>query len=696
MARLVVRDINEQDLYDTETSVKDLVFEGHFVDLSIGNLQTVVNGVLSALSATKKHEITEWEQEIKPCAHIRSLQQMDNSEQGNRSLTNCSQCELNENLWLCLICGNLGCGRAQFGGVGGNSHGLAHYESSHHNISVKLGSITPEGSADVFCYECSEEIKDPLLSQHLAHWGINIAEHEKTEKSLTELQLEQNIKWDFSMTTDDGKELEPVFGPELTGMKNLGNSCYLSSVIQCLFSLPAFQAAYYDQENPNFELVANPAENLQVQLRKIADGLLSGRYAVPAADSSYQRGIAPATFKSLIGKGHEEFSTMRQQDAFEFLVHLLTKISLDAKSNKLPDPTEIFRFQTDQRLECKSCHKVRYRSEDQENLSIPVPARPEIEVQITGSDVTETTYETVQLGECFDNFTSTEDVEYKCKSCGTSEGAVKKVGFHTFPDVLVVNARRFQIINWVPTKLDIPVEVSDETFSLDKYLSVRPSASEEDVASDSDDEEETNDKFVPNESALTALQGMGFPLVRCEKALYHTGNSPDAEVAMNWLFAHLEDSDIDVPLELPGNSSVTAGPSAEEISMLQNMGFNAAQARKALRTCASNMEAAVEWLFNNPTDPGEDEEDSVTAAGPEPEIPHHYGNSDLPANYKLKSIVCHKGRSIHAGHYVAFVRKPVGQNGEQEWVLFNDEKVVRGGEIAEMKKYAYVYIFERV
>jgi len=31
-----------------------------------------------------------------------------------------------------------------------------------------------------------------------------------------------------------------------------------------------------------------------------------------------------------------------------------------------------------------------------------------------------------------------------------------------------------------------------------------------------------------------------------------------------------------------------------------------------------------------------------------------------------------------------------------EWVLFNDEKVVKAVEVEEMKKFAYVYFFKRV
>ena len=58
----------------------------------------------------------------------------------------------------------------QFGGVGGNFHGLAHFDETQHEVSVKLGSITPEGSADVFCYKCSDEIKDPELA-NIWHTG---------------------------------------------------------------------------------------------------------------------------------------------------------------------------------------------------------------------------------------------------------------------------------------------------------------------------------------------------------------------------------------------------------------------------------------------------------------------------------------------------------------------------------------------
>ena len=47
-------------------------------------------------------------------------------------------------------------------------------------------------------------------------------------------------------------------------------------------------------------------------------------------------------------------------------------------------------------------------------------------------------------------------------------------------------------------------------------------------------------------------------------------------------------------------------------------------------------------------------------------------------------------------HYVAFVRKQIDDSAPApEWVLYNDEKVVKAVDVEEMKKFAYVYFFKR-
>jgi ubiquitin carboxyl-terminal hydrolase 5/13 len=346
----------------------------------------------------------------------------------------------------------------------------------------------------------------------------------------------------------------------------------------------------------------------------------------------------------------------------------------------------------EQRLQCLNCKRVRYRSDEQDNISVPVPLKKIVNTETGVEKATDAAkvdeYEPVTLKECLDSFTAQEIVELTCSACGSKDGFSKRSLFRTFPDVLAVNARRFVIVNWVPTKVNVPVIVGDEAFLLDAYKSPGHQPSEELLP-----EDVTEDKpsFMANEEAVQQLEGMGFPRNRCDKALHATGNV-DANTAMEWLFAHMEDPDIDTPLDLgSGSSASTADP--EKIEVLGAMGFGPPQARKALKETGGDVERAVEWLFSHPDDQGEFEEENHTAVkNAAKEAP---GSGELPASFQLHSIICHKGASIHAGHYVAFIRKAIPGEDAPAWVLYNDEKVVKALDVEEMKKFAYVYFFKR-
>jgi ubiquitin carboxyl-terminal hydrolase 5/13 len=624
MTKLSIAAETETDRYDTTTQVKCYECGVDDVDTTSGKLAELVDAVLKANTFARQEEVKAWEQELTACEHTLCLEQEAARQIESQTLGHCSECELNENLWLCLTCGNLGCGRQQFGGVGGNSHGVGHTKTTSHPVAVKLGSLTADGTADIYCYACDEERVDPELPNHLAHWGINIKDRIKTEKSLTEMQVEQNLRWEFSMVTEDGKELKPLFGPDFTGLKNLGNSCYLNSTLQALFAMPEFKDRYYLPEDAP-PSTPQPAEDLETQLRKVADGLISGRYSKPDSDvfvseSSpevpHQRGIAPAMFKHLIGRGHAEFSTMRQQDAFELLLHLLQLISRTQHVAPHKDPVDAFRFAMEQRLQCIGCKRVRYRTDEQDNISIPVPIRripKDTQMETTdntGKEQEKEEFESVSLKECLDIFTASEMVELTCSACGSKDGFLKKSLFKTFPTVLAVNARRFELVNWVPTKQDVPVIVDDEPFSFGTYKSNGLAEGEELLPEDAATGG-SSEKWVPNEAALSMLEAMGFPRVRCEKALHATGNE-DPEAASNWLFSHMEDADIDDPVDFNAGSGGAAAASAaidpEKIENLGAMGFSAPQARQALKETGGDMERAVDWLFSHPDAQGDFDE----------------------------------------------------------------------------------------
>lgn len=137
----------------------------------------------------------------------------------------------------------------------------------------------------------------------------------------------------------------------------------------------------------------------------------------------FQEGVKPASFKSLIGKGHVEFATMRQQDAEEFFSHLLTVLRQDAKKRQHKEeeePTEIFKFGVEQRLQCGECTRVRYRVDSQDLLSVPVPAREK------GKDGEgKSIYGNVALKETLDTAMGIETLDYHCPNCSKTVVATK-------------------------------------------------------------------------------------------------------------------------------------------------------------------------------------------------------------------------------------------------------------------------------
>lgn len=649
---------------DKEEEQFELVHE--FKSLKSDNEQEFgeqIDKVLKADSYAKTQELESWELELNPCEHVAmfesTLESRGERPSDYKLLSHCSACELDQNLWFCLECGNLGCGRRQFDGSGGNNHGVDHYEQTKHPLAVKLGSITPDGHVDVFCYACNDDIKDPNIRDHLSYWGIDIAKQTKTEKSMTELQLEQNLSWDFS-SSDNG---EAVHGPGFTGMKNLGNSCYMNSVMQSLFNIPEMKEVFKFNDPQSDHKLGGP-EDLTTQLRKLGDGLNSGRY----------ESVSPQMLRYLVGKNHAEFATARQQDAFEYFTYLITQIQQKTKIGR-DLPTELFGFQSERRLACLDCDAVRYITSNEENVSVAVPI-VEMEPNV---------FKPVTMNELLNIYTQTEEIESKCPKCDGSRASTY-LRFKSFPRYFVVNVRRFRLVNWVPQKVDVPLVVEGE-LKLDSYISKGPQEGEnviEDLSAQNSNEAE---KFSPDPMKLEMLVSMGFS---------DTLSTQGLKIARERGYG---DGDFDAAIEIiisgEAQQALESAPSGSggskpDTSMLESMGFTPEQSLTALKH-TSSVEEAVEWLFSGNyenIDPSSEEQEEEQNTARDPNAP--IGESTLPANYTLTSTVCHKGASVHVGHYVAAVRK-----GDETY-LFNDEKVTRGSDVNELEKFAYIYIFGKV
>lgn len=369
----------------------------------------------------------------------------------------------------------------------------------------------------------------------------------------------------------------------------------MASILQSVFDVPAFQDRYYQQLADHAQICVNdPASCWHCQLHKIADGLLSGRYSQPVKpanenDSPSQEGIAPAMFKTLVGKGHEEFSTMRQQDAYEFFQYLMKSVAQKEHAAKATNPARVFEFAVEHRLQCGKCKRVRYQTDTTNSLSVDVPARKSDDAMTDNEDGAEV-YAPVDFYECMDTFVADELVDgYQCPHCQEKTTAHKSQKLATFPQILVVHARRFAFVNWVPRKLNVQVQFPEGEIQLDKYQGKGLQPGEEELPEDQTTAASASTEPEVDAGALEQLMTMGFPENRCKRALITTGNN-GAELAMGWILEHMDDPSVDDPITAPSSGAGAGsdtGASDEQVSMLCAMGFSPAQAKKALKETVS-------------------------------------------------------------------------------------------------------------
>ena len=95
-------------------------------------------------TAEKETEMAAWEAEnLKPCPHSEAYACPSPCPAVDVTTMRCADCELAENLWLCLECGQFHCGRKQWeaGALPGNGHALEHFRQTGHALAVKVASL---------------------------------------------------------------------------------------------------------------------------------------------------------------------------------------------------------------------------------------------------------------------------------------------------------------------------------------------------------------------------------------------------------------------------------------------------------------------------------------------------------------------------------------------------------------------------
>ena len=150
---------------------------------------------------------------------------------------------------------------------------------------------------------------------------------------------------------------------QLGGLENMGYSCYLNSILQCLSYTPGFRQ--FCQELPNSLYLANESDAFFLDsLGKTFDQM------------EHKKAYLPEWVIQDLGYINEVFATPTQQDAHELLIFLLERLDYECqKAMVQPGPTfisQLFSGYIKTTISCSSCGFSVDKTNKFYDFSIPI------------------------------------------------------------------------------------------------------------------------------------------------------------------------------------------------------------------------------------------------------------------------------------------------------------------------------------
>ena len=208
---------------------------------------------------------------------------------------------------------------------------------------------------------------------------------------------------------------------DIVGMRNLGNTCYINTIIQLLFMITNFKYSIIDA-NDNKEPIKNELlddDNFLHQLQKIFTYLLFTSYGEVIPKDFI---ISSKTINGLT-KDSKDFNKMG--DCQEYFINICDKIEKSLNNTKYKYLIEnLFLGKICHRKKCNSCNIINYDFEQFNQISLEIKNLNNI-------------YESL------DNYISEEIIDdFECSNCEKKVQLKKNSLISSLPNILVIHLKR--------------------------------------------------------------------------------------------------------------------------------------------------------------------------------------------------------------------------------------------------------------
>lgn len=318
----------------------------------------------------------------------------------------CTEChEINSGAnFMCLQCGFCGCWNG--------SHFLSH--------SKKVGHVFGINSSNglLFCFKC----------------GNYIGDNELVAASML------NKYWDDVSIKTVVPTMERRDG--LCGLLNMGSTCFMSSILQCLIRNPYFFHFSLNQSHSKSCPLQDCSSCISCALEQMVCEFYGSPPHEESGDDHSENYSGFINLLTCSWKINEHLAGYSQQDAHEFWQFLLNRLHHDymvCQNKSVNDAStdytcnciahSAFQGSLKSSIVCPECHNDSKTTIDPfMDLSLDIKNKK-------------------TLYDCLDSFHKKErlhDFNYHCKQCNTSQDAIKRLSIYKLAPVLVLQLKRFE------------------------------------------------------------------------------------------------------------------------------------------------------------------------------------------------------------------------------------------------------------